>query len=403
MSAPTRERTAGWIFTLALLVWLAVEVLRVYWIMPLPGSQRGGTIDAAYGLDRWIWVIRGVAGLALLWALARLLVRGRWPARIASLLGLSLLGLVAFQTNGPMSADVMFRQPTRLSFAVAGQGSVAPEALVVGVALTDASGGSQARAYPIQFIGYHHQVRDVVAGHPVMVTYCTVCRTGRVWSPVVEGTVETFRLVGMDHWNAMFEDSRTGSWWRQANGEAITGPLEGQRLAEIPSQQMTWAAWSARHPESDVMQPDPEFAEAYAHMVGFAEGTKPGSLTGRDPASWQRKSWVVGVVVGDAARAFDWNELVRERILRDRVGDQPVILLLGADGASFRVFASALELEPTENPSRFRDRTSGGLWDESGLALDGPQAGTRWATVPAYQEFWHSWQDFHPGTTARGR
>jgi hypothetical protein len=224
-----------------------------------------------------------------------------------------------------------------------------------------------------------------------------------VFSPVVDGTVETFRLVGMDHWNAMFEDSRTGSWWRQANGEAITGPLKGQRLAEISSQQMTWSAWSALHPEGDVMQPDPQFAEAYAHMVGFAEGTKPGSLTGRDAASWQRKSWVVGVLAGGAARAFDWNELVRERVLRDRVGDQPVILLLGADGASFHAFASALELERTEDPSRFRDRTNGGLWDESGLALDGPQMGTRLPTVPAYQEFWHSWQDFHPGTTARGR
>ena len=400
MSA-SRERTAGWIFSFALLAWLAVEVLRVYWIMPLPGSQRGNTIDAAYALHRWIWVARALAGSALLWAFVRLVRRGRWPARILAVLGVAVLSWVAYQANGPMSADVMFRQPGRLDFAGPGRGAVAPEALVVGVVLTDGAGVSQARAYPIQFIGYHHQVRDVVAGQPVMVTYCTVCRTGRVFSPRVDGSVETFRLVGMDHWNAMFEDSRTGSWWRQANGEAITGPLEGQRLEEIPSQQMTWAAWSALYPHSDVMQPDPQFAEAYAHMVGFAEGTKPGGLTGRDTASWQRKSWVVGVVVGESARAFDWNELVRDRVLTDRVGDQPVILLLGADGASFRVFASALELERTDDPSRFRDRTTGGLWDESGLALDGPQAGTRLATVPAYQEFWHSWQDFRPGTTAR--
>ena len=43
-----------------------------------------------------------------------------------------------------------------------------------------------------------------------MVTYCTVCRTGRVFSPIVEGQPETFRLVGMDHFNAMFEDEGTG-------------------------------------------------------------------------------------------------------------------------------------------------------------------------------------------------
>ncbi len=209
---------------------------------------------------------------------------------------------------------------------------------MVGIALADAGGRIQARAYPIQLIGYHHQVRDVVAGQPVMVTYCTVCRTGRVFSPLVDGTADTFRLVGMDHWNAMFEDARTGSWWRQATGEAVAGPRKGARLAEIPSRQMTWAAWSARHPGSDVLQPDPLFAPSYARMAGFAEGTSRSALTGRDPQSWQRKSWVVGVLAGDAARAFDWNELARERVLNDRVGDQPVLLLLGADGASFHVF-----------------------------------------------------------------
>lgn len=33
----------------------------------------------------------------------------------------------------------------------------------------------QAMAYPIQLIGYPHQVRD----RSIMLTYCTVCRTGR--------------------------------------------------------------------------------------------------------------------------------------------------------------------------------------------------------------------------------
>lgn len=59
-----------------------------------------------------------------------------------------------------------------------------------------------------------------------MVTYCTVCRTGRVYSPMVNGKLETFRLVGMDHFNAMFEDASTKSWWRQSNGDCIAGPLK---------------------------------------------------------------------------------------------------------------------------------------------------------------------------------
>ena len=70
-----------------------------------------------------------------------------------------------------------------------------------------------------------------------MITYCTVCRTGRVYSPIVNGKLEKFRLVGMDHFNAMFEDETTKSWWQQATGIAIAGPLKGSRLEEIPSHQ----------------------------------------------------------------------------------------------------------------------------------------------------------------------
>jgi len=308
------QRAAGLTFTFAVFVLLAAEVLRVYWIMPMPGSQQGDTLGAAYALHRWIGAVRILAGGAAIWAAARLLARGRWPARVLCVLSLALAGFVIYQTNGPMSADVMFRQPTSLTFASVGKGAVAPDALVVGVALAnpaDPAGRTQARAYPIQFIGYHHQVRDVVAGQPV------------------------------------------------------------------------------------------------------AEGTNESTLTGRDSRSWQRKSWVVGVLTGtaagSAARAFDWNELVRERVINDRVGGQPVLLLLGADGVSFQAFDARpggsggprLELERTADPSRFQDRGTGATWDESGLALDGPQAGTRLTAIPAYQEFWHSWQDFRPATTAR--
>mgnify|MGYP006144116991 CR=1 FL=1 len=45
----------------------------------------------------------------------------------------------------------------------------------------------EARAYPRQFIGYHHQVRDSVAGRPVLVTFCTDRRKGRVIDPTADG------------------------------------------------------------------------------------------------------------------------------------------------------------------------------------------------------------------------
>lgn len=406
---PASLRTARWTFAVALAVLVAAEMLRIYWIMPFPGSQRSATIGLAYGLHRWIWPLRVLVGAVAVWAAGRLLVGGGWSVRALTLAGAGLFGVVAYQANFPMSADVMFRQPEVLAFAPPAAATLPAEALVVGIELSGAGGAVQARAYPLRFIGYHHQVRDVVAGQPVMVTYCTVCRTGRVYRPVVNGEVADFRLVGMDHWNAMFEDSLTGSWWRQANGKAIAGSAKGQQLVEIPSHQMTWAAWSSLHPGSDVMEPDPRFLSSYTGLEAFEQGTSESTLTGRDTASWGEKSWVVGVLAGGQARAFDWNELVRARVIEDSVGGVPVVLLLGADGASFHAFdarpdagGTTVSLEPTAEPDRFRDRATGALWHESGVALGGPQAGKQLKRLPAYQEFWHSWRTFHPQTTAGG-
>ena len=100
-----------------------------------------------------------------------------------------------------------------------GNNTVVIDRLVLGVQIN-----GQARAYPIQYIAYHHQVTDTVGGKPIMVTYCSVCRSGRVFEPRISGKQDAFRLVGMDHFNAMFEDKTTGTWWRQVNGEAVAGP-----------------------------------------------------------------------------------------------------------------------------------------------------------------------------------
>jgi hypothetical protein len=76
-------------------------------------------------------------------------------------------------TNFKMAADHMFYQPKKLLMVAADSNKVDAERLVIGV-----NHNGEARAYPIQFIGYHHQVQDTVGGKPVIVTYCTVCRTG---------------------------------------------------------------------------------------------------------------------------------------------------------------------------------------------------------------------------------
>lgn len=283
----------------------------------------------------------------------------------------------------------MFRQPESLRMVPAAESRIGLDRLVLGVEI-----GGEARAYPIQLIGYHHQVRDRVGGTEVLVSYCTVCRTGRVFSPLVDGQVERFRLVGMDRFNAMFEDASTGSWWRQATGEAVTGPRKGQRLPVLPSAQLSLGLWLKAHPGSLVMQPDPRFAEEYPKDDAYERGTSRKTLTGTNPASWGEKSWVVGVEVDGRSKAFDWNRLKRERLLHERVGEVPVLVVLDDDGASFAAYR-----RPSAE-ARYT-RKDGALVEEG--ARQGAQvAGGALVPVAASQEFWHSWRTFHPGTERDG-
>jgi hypothetical protein len=287
-----------------------------------------------------------------------------------------------------MAADAMFLAPTSLNMATPAENAVALDRLVVGLEIA-----GDARAYPIQFIGYHHQVTDTVAGRPVLVSYCTVCRTGRVFSPFVEGVQEGWRLVGMDQFNAMFEDQTTGSWWRQANGEALVGPRKGSRLEELPSRQVTLAQWLALHPQSRVMQADPVLQDRYATSYAFEDGTSSSRLTGSDTTSWAEKAWVVGITLGGESRAYDWNTLRRTRVINDVLGNVPLVLALAADGKSFFAF---------QRPSggvRMQIRGDSLVADSNAWSLGGLGPSGALAAIQASQEFWHSWRTFQPGTS----
>jgi hypothetical protein len=376
------------VFAIGAIGLIVLEIALVYFIMPLPGSQRMESIDLAYALYNWRWPLRAVlAGMLLGGVLFGWRKGGqrKWvvPASLV------VVVMVAYVTNFRMAADRIFLPPTVLNMQPAERSAVADDRLVVGVEIN-----GSARAYPLQFIGYHHQVRDTVGGQHIMVSYCTVCRTGRVFSPVVDGRVQSFRLVGMDHFNAMFEDRATGSWWRQANGEAVVGEHKGKTLPEIPSRQVTLKRWLALYPNSLIMQADSTFADEYAKDYAFERGTSRKTLTGTDTLSWKDKSWVVGLTVNDRSKAYDWNRLRRERVVNDEVGGKPIVVALASDDASFFAF------ERPDAATRFSLRNDSLVATEGkqAYALNGRGAPGSLKPVNASQEFWHSWRTFQPRT-----
>lgn len=372
------------------------EFLRVYLIMPMPGSQTFNSIYFAYFLGSNKWVIRLILYLIILIPCIKILQQGSLKEKIGlgfvTLLYISIFYVFTFM----MEADKMFYQPTHTYFNKIADNTIPIDKLVIGVQQEGI-----AKAYPLQLIGYHHQVRDSIGQTPVMVTYCTVCRTGRVYSPIVNGKLEKFRLVGMDHFNAMFEDETTKSWWRQANGLCIAGPLKGYQLKEINSEQLSLKVWFRKYPETQVLQPDAKFASSFAKMESYDKGKSKSNLTKRDTSSWKMKSWVLGIDNGKTAKTYDWNFLEKNKIIQDSLSSIPLLIVLENDSSSFHTYnrtVNNITLVFQKNNYTLKDTYSQSIWNYDGICIEGKLKGASLTPIASYQEYLHSWEYFHPNS-----
>jgi hypothetical protein len=364
---------------------LLFEIANVYFIMPMPGSQQMNSIDLAYFLYSWRWAFRILFVLMIVVGLSG----SHWKRKWLLIIPIGIIAAVIYLLNFKMAADHMFYQPKKLLMVNAAANEVDSGRLVIGVTLN-----GEAKAYPIRFLGYHHQVQDTIGGKPVIVTYCTVCRTGRVFEPIVEGKYEKFRLVGMDHFNAMFEDETTKSWWRQVTGEAITGKLKGEQLPQVFSAQTSLAEWLRLNPHSLIMQADSAFIQSYDTTGNYETGKSKTKLTGTDSLSWKDKSWVIGVKAGKERKAYDWNELKSKRLIADNIGQTPILIVLAEDNKSFFAF------ERPDYINAFFIHRDTLLYKNRFFRIDGKGIDTSFSLkqLQTSQEFWHSWRTFYPDT-----
>ncbi|PWT73793.1 MAG: hypothetical protein C5B59_12495 [Bacteroidetes bacterium] len=165
------------VLVVGLILLFAVEFLRVYFIMPFPGSQHNNTIGIAYWLTANIRWIRIILLLIISYPAISILQNGRTWKKILISIVVIFYGVVFYLFNFRFQANKIFYQAQNKNFADAKNNKIPTEKLIIGVAMD-----GEAKAYPIQLIGYHHQVRDTIGHTPVMITYCTVCRTGRAFA-----------------------------------------------------------------------------------------------------------------------------------------------------------------------------------------------------------------------------
>jgi hypothetical protein len=227
-----------------------------------------------------------------------------------------------------------------------------------------------------------------------------------VWRAEIDGRRLRFHLTGINNQNFLMTDEQTGSWWQQATGEAVFGPLKGRHLDLVPYDEIGYATWKGEHPQGRVLRPDDSapwrrFSQDWEAQTARLPVVTPARAG--DPL--RQRDVVVGVRLLGMARAYPFDALQRQSPVEDVVGAVPILLVVGEDGRSVRGFERTLdgrELHLFARPGaplRLVDSETGSTWSFAGEAVGGPLQGKKLPRVQVLKDYWFDWRTYSPETS----
>jgi hypothetical protein len=229
----------------------------------------------------------------------------------------------------------------------------------------------------------------------------------------VNGRVLHFYLAGINNQNFLMRDKETGTWWQQITGEAIYGPLQGAALELVLSDELTFGQWKTEFPSGQVLAPVVKYTKEY-DSNWEPEVAKLPVVISFPGTELKSRDVVIGLTIDETARAYPWETFAKQSPVLDRVNGMPLLLVLGPDGKSFRVFVSRVDgrdaefflqaAASTDAGSEAKKEwtlldATGSQWNFQGCATSGPDQGKCLDRIPALKDYWFDWRNYHPDTT----
>jgi hypothetical protein len=168
----------------------------------------------------------------------------------------------------------------------------------------------------------------------------------------VNGRALHFYLAGINNQNFLMRDKETGTWWQQITGKAIYGPLKGAALELVPSDELTFGEWKSEMSggqalNAEVLKRVPKYIKEY-DPKWEPEVAKLPVVISFPGTELKSRDVVVGLEIDGASRAYPWDTLVKQSPVVDRVHGTPLLVAVGPDGKSFRVFISRIDGKDAE-------------------------------------------------------
>lgn len=244
-------------------------------------------------------------------------------------------------------------------------------------------------------------------------------------------------------------DKETGTWWQQITGKALYGPLKGASLELVLSDELTFGEWKSEVSDGKVLAEVPKYVKEY-DSNWEPEVAKLPVVISFPGTELKSRDVVVGLKIDGASRAYPWDTLAKQSPVVDQVRGTPVLVAIGPDGKSFRVFVSRIDgkdaefflkgetegdtpaaaksdkpveakapapavakaanpkadpptatkpAPPAAKPWILLDTTTASEWNFQGCAISGASTGKCLDRVPALKDYWFDWRNYHPDTT----
>src|ERR1700722_4396487 len=201
-------------------------------------------------------------------------------------------------------------------------------------------------------------------------------------------------------------DPETGRFWTQSSGTAISGPLKGRPLTLVLSDELTFATWKAEEPGGMVLKEAPQYASEYEAKDWDVRMQREPTVIQFPEHGMQSRDLVLGIQTSGASRAFLYDRVIQEKLVKGYVGTQPVLIVVGPDGQSVRAFGDRIP-RVGDSPDFYRltvnkpgvllmDAATGSEWNFQGCAISGKAQGTCLERVPMLKDYWFDWRNYNP-------
>jgi hypothetical protein len=238
-----------------------------------------------------------------------------------------------------------------------------------------------------------------------------------VWTREIAGLRLTFHLAGINNQNFLMRDEETGSYWQQISGLAISGPLKGRQLTLVLSDELTFATWRAEEPEGTVLKNVAKYASEYEAKDWDVRMGRQTAVIQFPEHGMKSRELILGIQAAGASRAFLYDRVIKEKLVKEYVGDQAVLIVVGPDGQSVRAFRdripgvdgvpdfyrmTANKLSVLKSSALMMDAAAGSEWNFQGCAISGKATAACLERIPMLKDYWFDWRNYHPKTAIWG-